>query len=164
MTRRFEYLLSLNPDRPGLGEDGFTWQHPTPLDRQRLAELMLDAYRGTIDYDGETLTDALNEVNSYFAEMADARWLDASWLVFDHDQLLSASLVSYWAERKSPLIAYVLTAAQAKGRQLATAAVSRSLHTLAAMGQEQVRAVITDGNTPSEKLFTRAGFVRLLPD
>jgi L-amino acid N-acyltransferase YncA len=36
-----------------------------------------------------------------------------------------------------------------------------SLRSLAEAGIDEVGAVITDGNTPSERLFARFGFVRV---
>jgi L-amino acid N-acyltransferase YncA len=45
-------------------------------------------------------------------------------------------------------------------RGLATACLTRSLALLAARGVPHVHSVITDGNTASERLFAKFGFVR----
>jgi hypothetical protein len=49
--------ISLDPSMPPV-------RPPTVADRGRLAELMLDAYRGTIDYEGETIVEAVAEVDA----------------------------------------------------------------------------------------------------
>jgi hypothetical protein len=42
----------------------------SPGDLLKLAELMLDAYRNTIDYEGEGIAEALAEVEDYFSRAA----------------------------------------------------------------------------------------------
>ena len=162
MTRRFEYQLDLKEVKINIrNTDEIMWRIPSPDDKQILADHMLDAYRNTIDYDGETIDDAMNEVESYFSGRTGPAWLESSWLAFEEKQLVCAALVSFWNDRKVPLFAYVMTAAAAKGKHIAVAAVSRSLESLIEQGHAEVRAVITDGNIPSEKVFTKLGFVRL---
>ena len=61
---------------------------------------------------------------------------------------------------KKALIAFIMTASIAKCRGLSAACLSRSLQHLAARGVPAVHAGITHGNTASECLFTKFGFVR----
>ncbi len=55
----------------------------------------------------------------------------------------------------------VVTAGSRKGQGRGRAVVLASLRSLAEDGVTEVGAVITDGNTPSERLFTRFGFTRV---
>ena len=163
--RRFEYTVELKNFRYSTTPDSFAegiWRTLTTADQQLLAELMLDSYQGTIDYDGETIEDAMREVESYFSDQ-DSGWFDYSWLAFMENDLACASLVGFWPDRNSPMIAYVMTASQHKGKHLATMGVSRSLRSLAEKNYTNVHAVITEGNVPSERVFTRAGFRRFVP-
>jgi RimJ/RimL family protein N-acetyltransferase len=164
---RFEYVFELKnfkpPVAPGLSIEA-TWRNPFPEDLQKLAELMLDSYRDTIDYDGETIDDAVREVESYFSGLRDdSTWLNLSWLGFVEDSLACASLVSFWKDRNAPIIAYVMTGSHWKGKQLATLGVARSLQSLVEGNHNKVYAVITEGNLPSERVFTRIGFERVAP-
>jgi RimJ/RimL family protein N-acetyltransferase len=168
MTRnRFEYLLELeNFSQPFITPDqssDMSWRNPSVADQKILSELMLDSYRDTIDYDGETIEDAMHEVGSYVSGLEDTIWLDRSWLGFIENDLVCASLVGFWKDRNSPIISYVMTASQWKGKHLATFGVARSLQSLAKNNYTKVYAVITDGNVPSEKVFTRLGFERIAP-
>lgn len=140
------------------------WRHPDPADKRLLAELMLAAYYGTIDYDGETIEDALKEIESYYAGLSNQHWLRYSWLVFLEDELAGACLVDFWQERNVPLIAYIMTAPRWKSKHLATITLLRSLQELLNNQYTEVRAVITESNEPSEKVFTRVGFKRLSSD
>ncbi|HKY53061.1 MAG TPA: GNAT family N-acetyltransferase [Anaerolineales bacterium] len=158
---RFEYIFELKNFSPPSVPSPFaqiTWRNPSTADHQILAELMLDSYRNTIDYDGETIEDAKREVESYFSRLEDSDWLNSSWLGFAENNLVCASLVGFWKDRNSPIIAYVMTASSWKGKHLATMAVSRSLQSLAENNHTKVYAVITEGNTPSEKVFARLKF------
>jgi hypothetical protein len=163
--RRFEYVFELKNFKPVIVPDplmGMVWRNPSMADTQILAELMLDSYRGTIDYDDETIEDAVNEVGSYYSRLSDTIWLESSWLGLIDDELTCACLVDFWRERRVPLISHIMTASRWKGKQLATAAVLRTLQSLANKNLTEIRAVITEGNFPSEKVFARLGFERLI--
>ena len=164
---RFEYVFELknfsHPATPALLVEAI-WRNPSVEDQPILAELMLDSYRDTIDYDGETIDDALREVESYFSGLRDdSTWLNRSWLGFVEDSLACASLVSFWRDRNAPIIAYVMTASLWKGKHFATSGVLRSLNSLAENNYTKVYAVITKGNVHSERVFTRIGFERIAP-
>ena len=79
------------------------------------------------------------------------------------EYLVCASLVGFWKDRNSPIISYVMTASDWKGKHLATIGVLRSLQSLAENNYTKVYAVITEGNFPSERVFTRIGFKRSVP-
>lgn len=125
----------------------------TPDDLHPLAQLMLDAYRGTIDSEGETLQDAVDEVSSYFD---DSPLLEHSFQVRAEDgQPVSAVLVSQQDE--DAFIGYVITDPEHKGRGLATEVTSRALSSLQSAGYGRVVLYITEGNKPSERVFRGLG-------
>jgi L-amino acid N-acyltransferase YncA len=124
-------------------------------DRDRLALLVLDAYRGTVDDEGESLDDAFLAIDAWFAAI---EWEHS--FVLDRDgELIAASFVVVVEGVR--YIDPVLTAPDHKGHGLGTAMVCRSLRSLAADDVREVGATITDGNEPSERLFARLGFVRV---
>lgn len=124
----------------------------TPADRDALAQLMLDAYRGTIDYEGETLVEAIGEVDSW---LADSALLEHSFGAVTDNGLRSAILVMQL--QGEPFIAIVMTHPSVKrmgyGRLVAHAALSSLLDA----GHRRVVFYITDGNTASESLFSSLG-------
>jgi GNAT superfamily N-acetyltransferase len=132
---------------------------PTADDIPLLAELMIDAYRNTIDYDGETIEEALIEVRSYFDGRDGAPILGCSFLHFDQRQLTSACLLGWWQEKRSPLVSYIMTGAGWKNQGLASALLQEALRASADCGDTGVLAVVTEGNIPSESLLRHAGFV-----
>lgn len=129
----------------------------TPADLARLAMLMLDAYVGTIDYEGEDLDDAIEEVRSFLDD--DASLLDRSYLVEDDGEVVSAVLVSMSQGR--PFIGYVMTLPSHKNQGLGRLGVGQVLKRLADDGHESIALYITEGNTPSERLFRSVGAVHV---
>ncbi len=120
---------------------------------------MLDAYRDTIDYDDETLEDAIDEVRSFLEN--NTALLHRSYLVEDDGTIVSAVLVSRAEGR--PFIGYVMTLPSHKNQGLARLVTSTALERLAGDGHETVVLYITEGNIPSEALFRSVGAVQVEP-
>jgi RimJ/RimL family protein N-acetyltransferase len=162
MATRHHYRLNLTErafDKPSLPH-----LELRPLsgdDIPSLAALMLDAYRGTIDYDGETIDEAQREVESFFSGSYGQPLLDCSRLGFVGNELVTACLVAQWGD--FPLISFVMTGAAWKNRGFGRAILQAVLYLLAKAGHVEVRAVITEGNRPSERIFAQVGFVRVDP-
>ena len=121
----------------------------------RLIEL---AYAGTIDEDLGDNSDGAVEMAMWRDEPADP---ESSFVAADADgTLVAASLTSSGSD--TVYISYVFTHPEWKGRGAATACVAASLRALSARNESRrVVAGITDGNTPSERLFARLGFDRV---
>ena len=118
-----------------------------------LATLMMDAYVGTIDYDGETYAEAVEEVNGIFEHEA---LLNESRVAERDGVIHSAVLVSL--VEGGAFIGYAMTRAGDKSKGLASALLDLSAEAIWAAGYDRIRAFITEGNLPSERIFTRAGF------
>ncbi len=129
---------------------------PTPDDATALAHLMLDAYRDTIDDDGESLDDARATVQQLFAgDFGDLLW-PVSEVVERAGRVVAATLLTRW--QGHPFVAFTMTAPLHQGRGLARAGLLRAINRLAADGRTTVRLVVTQGNAPAERLYERLGF------
>ncbi len=160
--RRHDYYLDLTrlwKSSNGRDAIDIELRPVTASDIDELARLMLDAYRGTIDYQDEDIDDAREEVRSYFRMASDGEPVTAqSRLAFRDGRLISACLCTRFTGEPHPLIAYVMTSPAEKGRGIARYLLMHVLEQLSAAGHKGVSAVITEGNTPSERLFRNAGF------
>jgi len=124
-----------------------------PDDLDALASLMVDAYRGTIDYDGEEIDEAVAEVQSYF----DGEPIDAASTIIEVDgEVVSACLVG--GHEGGAMVGYVMTAPSHKEQGLGRMATFVSIGSLQGQGFTGVHAWITEGNVPSEKIFLGLGF------
>ena len=151
---RHHYTINLK-DWVDAEDDTIQMRPPKHEDSEVLAELMLDAYRDTIDYDDETMVEAREEVQGFLADDPD---LDNSRVAIADGRVVSACLVTTWKEHS--FVSYVMTGAEHKGKGFGTATLRASLRSLEGAVHATVGAFITEGNTPSEAMFHRVGAER----
>jgi hypothetical protein len=133
-------------------EIGEVFRNVSADDTEALAHLMLEAYRGTIDYEGEDIGDARDEVSSFFGGEPD---LEHSLVAEVGGTIASAVLVSTY--EGSPFISYVMTLPEFKNQRWGRRVVAAALAGLAGAGHREVGFYITDGNLASEALFRSLG-------
>jgi ribosomal protein S18 acetylase RimI-like enzyme len=132
----------------------FATIHPDEEQRDRLAALMLDAYRNTIDDEGETLDDALSAIDFYLASIV----RPCSHVMLDGADVVAFAFVVVVKELH--YIDPVVVAPARKRLGIGAALVRQCLRSLADAGISEAGATITDGNVASERLFTGLGFDR----
>ena len=130
---------------------------PVAADAPALAALMLAAYRGTIDDEGETPAETLDVVQRLFASEFGTMLWNISEVTERDGRLVAATMCTVWEGR--PFVAFMVTAPEFKGRGLARAGLMRAINRLAAAGDPVLRLVVTAGNTPAERLYGTLGFV-----
>ena len=134
---------------------------PQPSDADALATLMLQAYRGTIDDEGETPEETLGAVQQLFEGGFGALLWAVSEVIDDFDaagpRLISATLVTLWEDR--PLLAFTITAPDQQRQGLARAGMQRVMNRLRAGDESELRLVVTRGNVAAEALYASLGFV-----
>lgn len=167
MPQRHWYVFDFTthePDPPSAPSDELTILSPDEDDRLGLAGLMLDAYAGTIDDDGGVIEDAVVEMDNYLRGEYGVPLLDVSRIALDADGgYASAILITRWGRQDLPLVAFAMTAPAWQGKGIGLLLLQHSLAALAASGERAIRAVITEGNFPSERLFAKGGFRKVEP-
>ena len=136
------------------------WQYRTILksDVHSLGVLMLEAYQGTIDYEGETLQDAVSEVQATIDGKYGLFLNECSFLIEEGERILSACMVT-WSERMQlPLLAYSMTHPAVKNQGMATFLIKKSINALHAQRYREVYLVVTEGNEAAQHLYKKIGF------
>ena len=151
---RVRYEIDLSVWRPRPDERGTMIRRLDPADQAALARLLLDAYVGTVDYEGETLPEATKEIVAW---LRDSPMLDHSYGAVVAGHLVSAVLMMAFDD--APVVRALMTAPAHKGAGLGRAVTEAALASLRGSRYESVVLYITKGNTPSERLFTAAGAV-----
>jgi GNAT superfamily N-acetyltransferase len=136
-----------------------TCRGPQESDKEDLAILLYAAYRGTMDDEGGTFADALGEIDTLFAGGYGEFLPDCSFLAEEGEFLASASLVTWWASHRAPLVAFLMTRPEARRRGLARALLQRSMNALLDRGHDRITLVVTKGNESAESLYASLGFV-----
>lgn len=157
VPHKLRYEIDLSDPTPVAASQDLQVRAISRDDLEGLARLMLDAYVGTIDYEDESLEDAIEEVRSFLDD--DKTLLDRSYLVEEDGTIASAVLVSLSEGR--PFIGYVMTLPSHKNQGLARLVTTTALQRLARDGHETVVLYITQGNAPSEALFRSVGAVQI---
>ena len=154
---RSEYLLTSLSVASPLPSPTHRWtaRAVDVADREQLATVILDAYRGTVDDEGEDHDAALAAVDEWLSRLESPH----SVVLEQDGRIVAVSFVVNVAGREYIDPIAVVSASKRTG--LGRAAVATSLRSLHEVGVREVGAVITDGNTASERLFASLGFVRL---
>jgi GNAT superfamily N-acetyltransferase len=125
-------------------------------DEQGLAELMLEAYRGTADDEGATLEDALEETRATLSgRYGDLLW-EHSFLVQEDGEPLCAALVTSF--EGAPLLAFSMTRPSHKRQGLAGTLILQCARSLSDAGYEKFLLFVTEENLPARKLYEKLGF------
>jgi hypothetical protein len=116
MKTRYVMQLDL---RSRLEQPAHAARNPRPEERELLAHLMLAAYRSAADDEGETITEALQEVDDVLVSANRPFLPEASFVIEVDATLASASLISLF--RGAPLVTHLMT----HPRLIAVASVPR---------------------------------------
>lgn len=123
-----------------------------------LGMLMLESYRGTIDYEEETIEDAIEEIRSTIKGQYGPFLRDCSLVIEEKGQIAAASLVVWSEAMKLPLLAYSMTDPDFKNQGMGTFLLKKSINALLAQGYKELCLVVTEGNVPAQRLYEKIGF------
>jgi GNAT superfamily N-acetyltransferase len=130
-------------------------------DIEALGLLMLEAYRGTIDYEGETLEEAISEVRGTLEGKYGTFLSDCSYMIEERGEAVSASMVTFSEELKQPLLAFSMTHPDFKRQGMAVFLLKKTINALADRGFEDLYLVVTDGNVEAQDLYRKMGFKKV---
>lgn len=126
-------------------------------DTAAVGELLLAAYRGTVDDEGgETRDDAVAEVERVLDGANGPFVSDASFVVEDEDGLAGASLVAIW--EVVPLLCYIVVHPRAQRRGVGTFLIERTGNALLRGGYPELDLFVTEENGPAVDLYRKLGF------
>jgi ribosomal protein S18 acetylase RimI-like enzyme len=125
-------------------------------DREALAQLMLDAYLGTVDDEGETEAGALAAIDQLFAGEFGPYDAEASEVVDRDGRPVAATLLTAWDG--GPFVAFSMTHPAWQRQGLARGGLLRAMGHLAARGETRLDLVVTAANAPAVALYGSLGF------
>ena len=139
----------------------------TKGDAFALSKLMFEAYQGTIDDMGETYTDAVEEVRAIFEGKKYGEVIQGGTFTIEGEDgdLQAAVITTNSPDFDAPLIAFLMVHPDHQSQGMGHYILSVAMESMVKNGGvERAYAVITAGNEPSERLFERVGFERLIEE
>jgi GNAT superfamily N-acetyltransferase len=127
-------------------------------DRQDLAILLYAAFRGTVDDEGETFSDALAEIDRTLAGAYGDLLFSCSFVIERGEFLASACLVVRSDPHGTPLVAFSMTRPDGQRQGMARFLLQRSIDALLDRGHERLTLIVTEGNAPAQHLYASLGF------
>lgn len=121
-----------------------------------IAELMVEAYTATIDFEDDTVDDAVREL-SVAASGEYGEPLRQHWLEVVRDDGSPCAAIICTRLSGIPFVAFTFTSHGDTGRGLATTLVADVATALKAEGESSFSLGVTVGN-PAERIYERLGF------
>ncbi|MFH1852302.1 MAG: GNAT family N-acetyltransferase [Candidatus Neomarinimicrobiota bacterium] len=124
-----------------------------------LSELLIAAFHGTIDDEGETPEQAVVEIQDFLdGQRGGPPMFAESAIGISNGQIIGASMVANWTKFEQPIITYMMIHPQWQKQGLGKLLLRSSLTKIKLDAHERVWAIITKGNIGSETLFQNHGF------
>jgi ribosomal protein S18 acetylase RimI-like enzyme len=135
-----------------------TWQARAieRSDASAIGALMLAAYRGTVDDEGESEADAIAEVARTISGDYGPWLKGCSFTVDESSRIAGASMVTLW--EGDPFLTYVVVHPDMQRRGLGTFLMTTSVNALVTAGYAQLDLFVTEENDPAVTLYRKLGF------
>ena len=123
-----------------------------------LAPVMLTAYEGTPDYEGETLDETVGELREVLDGKYGAVITAASFVAYDGEAPVAA--ITTVTEDELPLVALVFTLPNYGGNGIASALLAAAAASLHDAGHPIIRLAVNPDNLRAVRLYRHLGFVK----
>ena len=134
-----------------------------PVDKERIreiAEVMLETYRDTADYEGESLNDTIKEISMVFRGYYGTLLEDASFLLFDEDDRI-ASCLFVCEFKKEATITYLFTRKDQVGKGYAKELIQAAENALQEAGYDRIALFVSKANEPALSLYLKLRFMEI---
>ncbi len=124
-----------------------------------MADAFLDAYRDTVDYEGENLDQTFDEIRRVYKGCYGPFMQDSSFLFIEDGMVRAGVLVCLY--RDEPTITYTFTRKKDQRLGYATLLINRAAFELYRNGFHSLYLYVTVENTDALRLYESMGFVEV---
>lgn len=156
MSNRVGMVYKLIPQKL---EELHTFNKISNDDINDLASAMLDAFRDTVDFEGETLEDLEEEIQGVVESTFGIFISDASFQIRLNAEVASAILISLYEHK--PLISELFTRKKYMNLGMASNLIKRSINALFKLGYEELVLYVHPENIEAVNIYKKIGFVEL---
>lgn len=156
MPKRIRMSLRLS-DEPMVFPDKLVPAEISYLDA--MADAFLDAYKDTVDYEGETFDQTVDEIRRVYQGSYGPFMQDSSFLFMEDGMVRAGVLVCLY--REEPTITYTFTRKKDQRLGYATLLINRAAFELYKRGFHSLYLYVTVENTDALRLYESMGFVEV---
>ncbi len=131
-------------------------------DLAALSTLFYYGYKGSIDYQGETLNTYEKEIKALIKGLYGPFLFDSSYLLIRKEKVLSASLITLF--QNIPILMYAVTLPEHKCKGFFSQVLSHSMNSLYKKGYKELYLVVTNGNHSAQYIYKKFGFQEISLD
>ena len=124
-----------------------------------MADAFLDAYRDTVDYEGENLEQTLDEIRRVYKGCYGPFMQDSSFLLIEEGMVRAGVLICLY--RDEPTITYTFTRKKDQRLGYATLLINRAAFELYKKGFHSLYLYVTVENTDALRLYESMGFIEV---
>lgn len=128
-------------------------------DIKKVATTMLEAYKGTVDQQEETLEEAIREVEKITNDGYGPFIAEASYWIELNNEAAAVICINLWNGR--PLITEIYTGKNYHRQGLARTLILASMNTLFHKGYSEIELNVTLENTKALHLYNSLGFTKI---
>lgn len=129
-----------------------------PSDRKALADLMYAAYKGTPEFEGESLANARIVIDDIFANGNGTLLPACSFAAEFGGHLCAAVIITLEPRTVTPFVSYVLTHPACRRQGYAARLLQAAAGALRRKGFNELSLRVTEDNIPALRLYNSLGF------
>ncbi len=156
MSKRIGMIYKLEPQK---SQEHYSLNRISTNDIDDLATSMLDAFRDTEDFEGETLEDLGEEIREIVESTFGIFISDASFQIRQNAEVASVILISLYEGK--PLISELFTKKKYMNLGMASSLLKKSINALLRLGYEELVLYVHPKNVQAINLYKKNGFIEL---
>ena len=156
MSKRVGMIYKLIPQEL---EEIYIFDKISSDDIHELSVSMLEAFKDTMDFDGETLEELNEEIYSIIESTFGTFISDASFQVKQNGEIASVILISLYKDK--PFISELFTAKKYLKLGMASNLLKKSINTLLNLGYKDLVLYVHPENVEAINLYKKIGFSEL---
>ena len=121
-----------------------------------IGHLMYDSYLNSVDYDGETINEACEEVENTFNGKYGAIMFDPSLILSLEKDLIGSTIFGLIDE--SPVLLFLIISSNFKRQGFGKLVLLKSLSILSSLGYDVCNLYVSSNNIPAIQLYQSIGF------
>lgn len=150
MSKRIGMIYKLEPQK---SQEVYTYNRISTNDINDLATSMLDAFRDTEDFEGETFEDLVEEIRSVIESSFGIFIPDASFRIGQNAEIASVILISLYEGK--PLISELFTKKKYMNLGMASSLLRKSINALLSLGYEDLVLYVHPKNVQAINLYKK---------